>query len=128
MSELNGCGGRICRALRWRANKVECFRYAEDGFGGIDESNVELSYKLCGKICGKIGKASSGSVDIPGRSSMSYASVHELLVIASSETIEVGDVVCDGDYRYRITERISNSPEKYALDKIYDDFEGNEGA
>lgn len=128
MSEFNGCGGRICRALRWRANKLECFRYAEDGFGGIDECNVGLSYKLCGRICGKIGKASSGSVDIPGRSCTSYTSAHELLVIASSETIEVGDVVCDGDYRYRIADKINDSPQKYALERIYDNFEGNEGA
>lgn len=128
MSDFDGCGGRICRALRWRASKFDCVRYAEDGFGGIDENNVELSYKLCGRICGKIGKASSGSVDIPGRSCTSHTSAHELLVIASSDTVEIGDVVCDGDYRYRIAEKISDSPEKYALERIYGTSDGNESA
>lgn len=128
MGDFGGCGGRICRALRWRANKFNCVRYEEDGFGGIDESKEELSYKLCGRICGKVGRASSGSADIPGISRSSYSTAHELLSIASSETIEVGDVLFDGDYRYRIAEKISDDPQKYALERLYGDFDGNAGA
>lgn len=122
MSRLDGCGGRLCRALRWQSVRFECVRYAVDDFGGIDKENAELTYNLCGKICCKVSSGGSSHVDIPGRYSRSYSASPELLVISSSAEIQQGDVICGGGNYYRIVEKISDSPAKYSLENLGEDF------
>lgn len=122
MSKIEGCGGRLCRALHWQSVKFECVRYAVDDFGGIDKDNAEMTYNLCGKICCRVSSGGSAHVDIPGRCSRSYSASPELLVISSSAEIETGDVICGGGNYYRIVEKISDSPTRFSLENMGEDF------
>lgn len=122
MNFSEGCGGRLCRALRWYSVKFDGTRYAEDDFGGIDKRHMLLTYKVCGKICSKISGGSSSHTDIPGRYNSSYSVLSELLVICSSADIEEGDVIFSGRDYYRIAERTSDNPLRFSLEKLSDDF------
>lgn len=122
MSRLDGCGGQLCRALKWQSVRFECVRYGVDDFGGIDKANAELTYNLCGKICCKVSGSGSSHADIPGRYGRSYSASPELLVISSSAEIQEGDVICGGGDYYRIVERVSDSPEKFSLENLGEDF------
>lgn len=118
MSALNGCGGKLCHALRRSAKKFNCVRYEVDDFGRTCTEQEILSYKVCGKICIKLSKSSSNQVDIPGRTCGGYSTSFELLVIMSKNDILEGDIISDGDIKYRIVGQICDSPMKFAIEQI----------
>lgn len=117
MSNLSGCGGRLCRTLRRHAKKFDCVRYCTDEFGEIDAEHTELSYKICGRIYGKISQSSSSQTDIPGKNCSGYYTNLELLVIMSSNDILSGDIICDGERQYRIIGQICDIPMKFSLEQ-----------
>lgn len=118
MNKLCGCGGKLCRTFGRHSKKFNCIRYAADEFGVIDAEKTVASYKICGKIIGKISRNSSNQIDIAGRNNGKYSVCPELLVIMSSGDILTGDVIFDEESRYRITEQICNIPMKFGLERI----------
>lgn len=118
MSKLCGCKGRLCRAFGRQSKRFNCVRYAADEFGIIDAEKAVASYKICGRISGKINRNSSNQIDIAGRNNGKYSVGLELLVIMSSGDILAGDVIFDGESRYRITEQLCDIPMKFGLERI----------
>lgn len=117
MSGLSGCGGRLCQTLRRRAKKFDCVRYYTDEFSVIDAEHTELSYKICGRIYGKISQSASSQTDVPGKIFNGYYTNLELLVIMASNDILSGDIINDGESQYRIVGKICDVPMKFSLER-----------